>query len=123
MSCASNTITRRSQDQWRVALGGRYHVDDALILRLGTAYDQKAVKNDQYRTPRIPDNDRLWVSLGMGYLITKNIGMDLGYSHLFVNNTSIDNTFESSQPALNHTLKGDYDSSVDIFSAQLTLKF
>lgn len=118
-----SVTTENYQDQWRVALGGRYHVDDALILRLGTAYDQKAVKNEKYRTPRIPDNDRLWISLGMGYLFAKNIGMDLGYSHLFVNETSIDNTFESSQSSLNHTLKGDYDSGVDIFSAQLTLKF
>ncbi len=118
-----SVTTENYQDQWRVALGGRYHVNEQLILRLGTAYDQKAVKSKKYRTPRIPDSDRLWVSLGLGYSVVKNVGFDLGYSHLFVNDASIDNTFESSQPSMNHTLKGDYDSSIDIFSAQLTVNF
>jgi len=118
-----SVTTENYQDQWRVALGGRYLVNDELVLRLGTAYDQKAVKSSKYRTPRIPDSDRLWVSFGLGYSLAKNVGLDLGYSHLFVNDASINNTFESSQSSMNHTLKGDYDSSIDIFSAQLTVNF
>lgn len=118
-----SVTTENYQDQWRAAIGGRYHMDEDLVIRLGAAYDQKAVNSKEFRTARIPDNDRYWVSLGMGYKLTDMVGMDLGYSHLFVPDTSIDNTFESSQPSLNHTLTGEYTASVDIFSAQLTLKF
>ena len=118
-----SVTTENYQDQWRFALGGRYHVNRDLIFRAGLAYDEKAVPDEQHRTPRIPDNDRTWVSLGMGYQFSEMIGMDLGYAHLFVDDTPIENEYESSQPALNHTLKGEFDASVDIFSAQLTLKF
>ena len=118
-----SVTTEDYRDQWRVALGGRYHVGEKLLLRAGAAYDQKAVRNKYRRTPRIPDNDRTWLSVGAGYRLTEFIGADLGYSHLFIAKTPIENTFESSIPALNHTLKGNYESSVDIISAQLTMKF
>jgi len=118
-----SATTENYQDQWRLAVGGRYHLNDEIVFRAGLAYDQKAVTSDEYRTPRIPDNDRYWTSLGMGWQFSKVVGMDLGYSHIFVSDTPINNTFESSQTALNHTLKGDYTASVDIFSAQLNIKF
>lgn len=118
-----SVTTEDYQDQYRIAVGGRYQLDEKLLLRAGLAYDQKAVKDKYHRTPRIPDNDRYWVSLGAGYALTDTIGADIGYSHLFVPKTPIENTYESSIPALNHTLKGEYTSGVDIISAQLTMKF
>lgn len=118
-----SVTTEEYQDQYRIAVGGRYLLGEKLLLRAGLAYDQKAVKDKQHRTPRIPDNDRYWLSLGAGYALTDSIGADIGYSHLFVHDTPIENTYESTIPALNHTLKGNYDSSVDILSAQLTMKF
>jgi len=118
-----SVTTEDYQDQWRVAVGGCYRVDEKLLLRAGTAYDQKAVKNKYRRTARIPDNDRYWLSLGVGYRFSAMIGLDVGYSHLFVPKTAIENSFESGIPALNHTLKGSYDSDVNILSAQLTLAF
>ncbi len=118
-----SVTTENYQDQWRFAVGGRYHVDDTLLLRAGLAYDGKAVKNRHYRTPRIPDNDRTWVSLGLGYRFSELFGMDVGYSHLFVAKTPIDNEYESGADPLKHRLKGDFDSSVDILSVQLTMNF
>ncbi len=118
-----SVTTENYEDQWRFALGGNYHVNKDLTFRTGVAYDQKAVEDKYHRTARIPDNDRTWLSLGMGYRFSEMIGMDLGYSHIFVDTTPIENIYESSQEALNHTLKGEFEASVDIFSAQLTLKF
>jgi long-chain fatty acid transport protein len=120
---SESVTTENYQDQWRVAVGGRYHYSKELIFRSGLAYDQKAVQSAEYRTARIPDNDRYWLSLGMGYAFSEMIGMDLGYSHLFIPDTHINNTFESDNIAVQHTLTGDYEASVDIFSAQLTVKF
>jgi len=118
-----SVTTEDYQDQWRAALGGRYHLNEAVVLRAGVAYDQKAVKNKYLRTARIPDNDRTWLSFGAGYTFSEQVGLNIGYSHLFVPKTPIENTNESSIPQLNHTLKGSYDSSVDILSGQLTVAF
>ncbi len=118
-----SVTTENYQDQWRLAIGAKYHQSNSLLFRAGLAYDQKAVKNSKYRTVRIPDNDRTWLSFGVGYKYSELISADFGYSHLFVSDTEINNEFEASNTALNHTLNGSYDSSVDIFSAQIAMRF
>lgn len=119
-----DTVTTENwKDSWRLALGLDYTLDPRLTLRGGIAYDQSPIPDDQHRTPRIPGNGRRWLALGLGYRIGKTTALDLGYAHLFVSDTGIDNTLETAYPALNHTLKGDYESSVDILSAQFKVDF
>ena len=48
------------------SIGMNYHIDDQWILRGGLAFDQTPV-SDEFRTARIPDTDRTWVSLGASY--------------------------------------------------------
>jgi long-chain fatty acid transport protein len=88
-------------------------------LRGGLAYDETPVPDAEHRTPRIPGNSRTWLSLGGSYRIDTAFIIDVGYSHLFVSDPPINNTFESSVPTLAATINGSYSASVDIFSAQL----
>ena len=39
---------------------------------------------DAYRTPRIPDGDRTWVSMGASYAFSKSFTVDFGYTHICV---------------------------------------
>ena len=111
--------TEQWNDSNRFSLGANYRWSPVLTLRAGLALDQSPIPNAQRRTARIPGNDRRWLALGLGYRLNKHLGLDLGYAHLFVDDTEIDNTFESSVPTLAHTLKGSYQAAVNIFSAQL----
>ncbi|MEI2614132.1 MAG: outer membrane protein transport protein [Methylotenera sp.] len=43
-------------------MGANYRYSDAVKLRAGLAYDEEAI-SDQYRTARIPGNDRKWLAL------------------------------------------------------------
>ena len=52
--------------------------------------------------------------------VTQKWTVDVGYSHLFISDTEINNGGASSS---NATLIGSYESSVDIFSAQATFNF
>jgi long-chain fatty acid transport protein len=121
-SLPDGVTTENWLDTWRGALGLNYHPTDRIVVRTGLAYDQSAVASSAFRTPRIPDGDRKWVSLGLGYQFTDRVGMDLGYAHLFVNDPSIDKT-ATGEDASRGALKGTFDSSVDIASAQLVVKF
>ena len=107
----------------RYALGVNYRMDEQLLLRGGIAYDETPVPNAEHRTPRIPDNNRTWLSLGAQYKLDNHFIVDIGYSHLFINKTDINNTFESSIPTLAATIQGEYDATVDILSGQLTWNF
>jgi long-chain fatty acid transport protein len=103
----------------RYSVGANYHYSDAIKLRAGLAYDQEAIK-DQFRTARIPGNDRKWLSLGAGWQLSANSKVDVGYSHLFINDASISDDQRATGSGL---LKGAYDGSVDILSAQYTHNF
>jgi long-chain fatty acid transport protein len=111
------------QDTMRYSVGLDYLLSDRWVLRTGLAYDETPVPNKERRTPRLPGNDRTWLSLGASFMQNKTMSWDFGYSHLFIDDAEIDNEFESSVPTLAATLKGDYEASVDIVSLQFNWKY
>jgi len=118
-----SVTTEEWQDSLRYSFGIDYQYSDRMVLRTGIALDETPVPSAERRTPRLPGNDRTWLSFGMTYRYSDQMTFDVGYSHLFVDNAKIDNTFESSVPTLAATLSGEYEASVDILSAQLNWKY
>jgi long-chain fatty acid transport protein len=114
-----SVTTEDWEDVFRYSLGVDWQYSDKVTLRTGIAYDETTVPSAERRTPRIPDNNRTWLSFGGTYIINPEFTVDIGYTHIFISDTKINNTFESSQPALAATLTGTYEASVDILSAQL----
>ena len=106
-------------DVFRYSVGADWQYSDKITLRTGVAFDESPIPSPERRTARIPGNDRTWLSFGGTYVIDETFTVDVGYSHLFISDTQINNTFESSQAALAATLTGTYEASVDILSAQL----
>jgi long-chain fatty acid transport protein len=115
-----SVTTEDWEDTIRLSLGADYRLSNKLTVRGGWAYDETPIPSAERRTARIPGNTRRWVSAGFSYKLSADLAFDLGYSHLFISDTPIKNTFESSIPPLNGTLDGTYDASVDILSLQLT---
>lgn len=111
-------------DTMRYSVGVNYHYSDAIKLRAGLAYDEEAI-SDQFRTARIPGNDRKWLSLGAGWKVTPNSNLDVGYSHLFISSAKIDDNQTAAivGPPGNGRLTGSYDGSVDLLSMQYTHNF
>ncbi|MEQ1525964.1 MAG: outer membrane protein transport protein [Gallionella sp.] len=113
------TVQEKWKDTWRVSAGASHHYNEKLTVRAGVAFDQAAV-SDTYRTARIPDNDRTWLSLGGQYKMSTASVIDFGYAHLFVK----DSTIADNQAAGGKgNLVGSYKNSVDILSAQYTHNF
>lgn len=103
-------------DSYRYSVGANYRLNDKVTLRSGVAYDETPV-SDAFRTARIPDESRTWLSFGAQYRLSSKSTIDIGYAHLFVEDARINKT-ESGV-----TLAGTYEASVDILSAQLTHNF
>jgi long-chain fatty acid transport protein len=105
------------RNTFRGALGSEYFLDDEWTVRGGIAFDQSPVTNIN-RTARLPDSNRVLLSIGVGYKLMEQMSIDLGYSHIFLPyGANIDQTVTAS------TLKGSYSSSVDLFGLQLTFTF
>jgi long-chain fatty acid transport protein len=110
----------RWRDTWRVAFGGTYAYTDALSLKFGLAWDQTPVR-DTTRLPRVPDEDRVWLSLGLQWRPNATSAVDVGYAHLFVKDAKVNN--DGGSALLKGTLVGEYENSVDILGVQYSTRF
>ena len=73
---------------WRVSVGANYRVNDRWMVRGGLAFDQSPV-NDVDRTPRLPDSDRTWLSIGAQYKHSKDLIVDAGFTYIIVEDSTI----------------------------------
>jgi long-chain fatty acid transport protein len=114
------------KDTYRFSLGSNYHYNEQLTARVGVAFDQGPV-SDADRTARIPDNDRTWIAFGGQYKLNQTSTFDIGYAHLFVKTSTINNndsgTTGTPSTATVGNLVGTYKNSVDILSLQYTHNF
>ncbi|MCU7835082.1 MAG: outer membrane protein transport protein [gamma proteobacterium symbiont of Taylorina sp.] len=117
-------VEQNWSDSYRIALGMKYQYNDQWIFRTGVAHDETPI-DDDYRTSRIPGDDRTWLSFGTGYSPSKQLTIDVAYSHLWVDNAKIDEDYSLLTPATGMTgqLKGKYEADVDILSVQATWKY
>lgn len=72
------------KDTYKISLGGAYQYTDALQLRAGVAYDKSPVPDDNHRLATMPDNDRIWLSLGGKYNLNKSSSVDFAYSYIHI---------------------------------------
>ncbi|MFT5450040.1 MAG: long-chain fatty acid transport protein [Gammaproteobacteria bacterium] len=107
------------ENTWRLGMGLNYYYNKKLTLRTGFAWDESPVPSAELRSARLPDSDRTWVSFGAGYQFNDRMSADVGYSHLFVDDSRINRV----EPASSGTLAGTYESGVDIFSVQFNYQF
>jgi long-chain fatty acid transport protein len=121
-SLLSLPTTENWHNTMRYSIGVNYHYSDNLKLRAGLAYDEEAIDNE-FRTARIPGNDRKWLSLGAGWQLMPETKLDIGYSHLFISDAKIDDDQSSAAKGRNGHLVGDFSGSVDMLSLQVTHNF
>lgn len=102
---------------WRFAWGAAYKATDALKVKFGIAYDRTPV-SDSDRSARVPDNDRVWFSLGGQWNAGTAGKFDLGYTYLYVKDPNINQTSR-----VGTTLRGTYDDSAHILGLQYSAGF
>ncbi len=107
------------EDAWQFGAGAVYSVTPQWDLRLGARYDQTPIPDIEHRTPRLPDQDRLWTALGTSYRFSDAFSADLGYAHLFMLGGSRVDMEPTGENLTRGGLKGSYDNTGNITSAQL----
>ena len=107
------------QDAWRYAFGISYSPKASKwTFRSGFAYDETPIPNSRFRTPRIPDNDRYWLTAGFTYTLLNNINLHGAYAHLFLANPSINR-----KGATDDRLIGEFSQQIDIVGLQVDWRF
>ncbi len=98
-------VQERWRNVWMFSGGFDYKLCERWTTRLGFAFDQTPVSSAEYRTARIPDNNRFILSAGLGYRYN-NYQVDLAYAHYFVNEAKINNTNNGSTIKANAEMVG-----------------
>lgn len=111
------TLPENFRDTWRVALGTNYKMNDQWLFRAGVGYDQTPVNNEN-RGVRLPDGDRIAVAVGAHYQPMKALGLDVGYTHLFVKDGDINHTVTTGSQQV--TTVGTSKNGADLLGLQLT---
>jgi long-chain fatty acid transport protein len=123
-STLATSTPENFRDTVALSLGAEYRLNEQVTLRGGTMYDQTPVQ-DVYRTPRIADNDRIWLSVGATWRATEKLAISGAYSHLFAANSTV--ALSDAGPGSPNFLKGNlnatYNLGIDIVSAQVSYKF
>jgi long-chain fatty acid transport protein len=119
------TLDLEFKNSWRLGVGANYRLNDQWKLRFGTAYDKTPVQ-DAFRSPRLPDADRIWLAIGAQWQFSKQGAVDFGYAHEFVDDAS-SNLRIPPPPAPaglpGGRLVGTYKADVNIFGIQLKYSF
>lgn len=123
----SDSVTNYNwEDSWRYSIGATYNPNEKLALRAGLAYDETPIPSAEFRTPRVPGEDRLWTAVGLGYSFSDRATLDVGYAHLFVSDSKINRRAgidSSGENFFAGTLVGEFENSVDIASVQFSYSF
>lgn len=108
-----------------ISVGFNYRKSDAWTYRGGLVYDESPV-SDEFRTARISDADRIWVTFGGSYNVSKRVRVDFGYAHIFADNANLSestNLVATAPGAATDNLNGRYtDTDVDILSVAVAVK-
>jgi long-chain fatty acid transport protein len=100
------------KDSWFVSAGAEYAFNEQLLLRAGVAYEKSPVP-DATRTPRVPDNDRIWLAAGASYAFNEKTTLTFAYSHIFMEDGDVNLAAGGGLPSLSAS----FDQSIDIVSA------
>ena len=110
-------------DGWFFSVGGEYDVTQRIAVRAGVGYELSPI-DDENRSYRVPDNDRLWLSAGASYKANDRVSVDLGYSYIIANDTELhaSEDFGGDGPEANGPFFGEADSDVHIIAAAVKIK-
>lgn len=85
-------VPRNYQDALGVSLGGDYKaVPGALDLRAGILWEQSAIP-DEYISVLQVDQNKLVLSAGLSWWLSKGVALDLGFAHVIYGKTTITNS-------------------------------
>jgi long-chain fatty acid transport protein len=105
------------QDSYFAAVGAEYKLNDSWKLRGGVAYDESPT-SIEHRTPRLPDANRLFYSVGATWAMSDAFDLNFAYTRI-----------EPRDPKVNTPtgglgrVVGDYDGNANLFGVSAQYRF
>ncbi|MDX1466151.1 MAG: outer membrane protein transport protein [Halomonas sp.] len=110
-------------DTWAFSVGANYALNNQWLLRAGLGVDESPVPSAEFRTPRVPDADRQWATLGATWMPSPELGITAGYMHVFADDGDIDQDGSKEENATKGSLNGTYEVAADVFALSVDYRF
>ena len=104
------------EDTQFASIGAEYKLNDAWTLRGGVAFDETPT-SIEHRTPRLPDADRNWYSVGATWDVSDALSVDFAFTHLKPKDPEVDFTSGGS------TIAGPFDGDANLFGVSAQYRF
>ena len=108
------------EDTTFMSLGGEWKLNDEFTLRAGYAQDTTPTQ-DSTRTPRLPDADRVWWSVGATWMPSETWEVTAGYTRINVDDPTVQ--LQPSLATSGSTLNGSFDASVNLWGLAAQYRF
>ncbi|BAU50389.1 long-chain fatty acid transporter [Sulfurifustis variabilis] len=121
-----SVVTLDLEDVNRYSAGVIYSPGGAWIYRAGVALDKTPTPSADVRTPRLPDEDRRWISLGIGYKVSERLSFDAAFTYIGIEDAKVNKSATLAATDENRfrgNLVGEYEASTTILSAQARWNF
>jgi long-chain fatty acid transport protein len=123
LDTGTNVVTTFDwNDTFRYSLGANYYASENWTVRAGIAYDETPIPGSKHREPRVPDNNRIWTTIGLGYRVSNFLALDLAYAHVFVEDGKTHKNGLGNDIARG-ALYGNYDTHGDVIGLELSITF
>ncbi len=110
-------IPQYFHNSFTASVGVDYYLTDKITLRGGVGVDQTPI-NNAYRNVQLPDSTRYAFAVGGHIQSTQTLGFDLGWTHIFMNQVSVNPPDQVMGAAVVAT-NGQVNGGADVFAAQL----
>ncbi|MFA6815254.1 MAG: outer membrane protein transport protein [Lentisphaeria bacterium] len=121
-SGTTSTEEMHFQDAWRYSLGADYKINEKFTWRFGATYDMSPVHSNRWRSTRLPDVDRYWVSTGLDWHYNEDTKFSFAYTHLFFTPEAI-KRYDDTEDSTGNYLDGKFSGTGDILSFSMTHDF
>ena len=104
------------KDTYFAAVGAEFKLNDSWKLRGGVAYDETPTSLE-HRTPRLPDANRIFYSVGATWAMSDAFDVNFAYTRIEPRDPKIDTTSGGSRVA------GDFDGNANLFGVSAQYRF
>ena len=104
------------EDTVFASIGAEYKLNDAWTLRGGVASDETPT-SIEHRTPRLPDDDRLWYSIGATWQVSPALDVNLAYTRIEPDDPKVDIASGGSR------VTGPFDGNANLFGVSAQYRF
>jgi long-chain fatty acid transport protein len=98
------------------SLGAEFRLNDSWTLRGGIAHDETPTSLE-HRTPRLPDDDRTWYSIGATWRASDALDVNFGFTHIRPDDPRVDITSGGSRIA------GPFSGSANLYGVSAQYRF